>query len=278
MTANRPVSLHDRVSDVLARDESLVETFVRQAPHFSKLRNRAMRRIMARLVTVEQAARTAGVEPAALVAELNAALGIAVAGAASSAPVDTAAASAEPPAPELPAGAPFAELDVRDDLRSGREPFSRIMAAVGTLEPGSILRLHTTFEPVPLYSVLGRRGLVHRVERSEPDDWVICFWHAAVSPPENPTAAHAFDAISPAAANEVRIDVRGLEPPEPMMRTLEALETLPAGHTLLHINVRVPQFLLPILVERGFACEVEEQPDVVLVRIRHADDVPSNHP
>jgi hypothetical protein len=53
-----------------------------------------------------------------------------------------------------------------------------------------------------------------------------------------------------------------------MLRTLAALETLPPGHELLQINVRVPQFLLPILAERGFACEVDESSgDRVLVRI-----------
>ena len=48
------------------------------------------------------------------------------------------------------------------------------------------------------------------------------------------------------------LDVRGLEPPEPMQRTLEILETLPVGGTLMQINSRVPQFLLPLLEERGF--------------------------
>ena len=57
-TSAAPVAPTDRVSDVLARDEALVDVFVRNAPHFAKLRNRAMRRVMARLVTVEQAART----------------------------------------------------------------------------------------------------------------------------------------------------------------------------------------------------------------------------
>ena len=64
------------------------------------------------------------------------------------------------------------------------------------------------------------------------------------------------------------LDVRGLNPPEPLMRTLAALETLPDGHELLQINARVPQFLFPMLVERGFACEVDEShADRVLVRI-----------
>jgi uncharacterized protein (DUF2249 family) len=54
-----------------------------------------------------------------------------------------------------------------------------------------------------------------------------------------------------------------------MVRTLAALEQLPAGATLVQINVRVPQFLLPLLEERGFTYEMREQgPDVVRVFIR----------
>jgi hypothetical protein len=65
--------------------------------------------------------------------------------------------------------------------------------------------------------------------------------------------------------------VRGLEPPEPMLRTLAALETLPPDHELVQLNVRVPQFLLLMLAERGFECDVDEShADRVLVRIRRA--------
>lgn len=67
----------------------------------------------------------------------------------------------------------------------------------------------------------------------------------------------------------VVLDVRGLEPPEPMVRTLAALEALPADGTLVQVNVRVPQLLLPHLEQRGFTYEVREQePDLVRVFIR----------
>ena len=57
-----------------------------------------------------------------------------------------------------------------------------------------------------------------------------------------------------------------------MQRTLAALETLPDGHELVQINARVPRFLLPLLAERGYACEVDEsRADRVLVRIRRPD-------
>jgi hypothetical protein len=271
---SRPVVATDRVSDVLARDESLVEVFVRQAPQFAKLRDRSMRRIMARLVTVEQAARMAAVAPTALVGELNAALGIAPealdTGERSSSPREPAASQ-----PEHPPRAPVVEVDLREDLRAGREPFSRIMAAVAALRDEQVLLLRTTFEPIPLYAVLGKRGLAHEARAEASDDWSAWFWHP--SGPEAPAAAEA--PPEPAApprsdgpeSRTVRLDVRGLEPPEPLLRTLAALETLPADHTLVQVNVRVPEFLLPVLAERGFTWEFDESSaDGVIVRIRRA--------
>jgi hypothetical protein len=57
-----------------------------------------------------------------------------------------------------------------------------------------------------------------------------------------------------------------------MLRTLAALETLPEGHELVQINARVPQLLLPVLAERGYACEIDEsRTDRVLVRIWRSD-------
>jgi uncharacterized protein (DUF2249 family) len=279
-TGTAPIQASDRVSDVLARDEALVEVFVRQSPHFTKLRNRALRRVMARLVTVEDAAKIAGIAPAGLVGELYAALGLAPArGAAppAGAAGQTALESVRTQSGAgRPAAAPVVEVDVREDLRAGREPFSKIMAAVSGLASGEVLQLRATFEPAPLYAVLGKRGFVHETHNDGPEDWSVYFWRAesggasaggstAVSPPA-PAASEAGLNTGPGT---LQLDVRGLEPPEPMQRTLEALEGLPAGHTLVQINVRVPQFLLPILAERGYEWEIDESAaDRVLVRIR----------
>jgi uncharacterized protein (DUF2249 family) len=279
----RPVAAGDRVSDVLARDEALVEVFVRQSHHFTKLRNRTMRKVMARLVTVEDAARIAGADAAALVGELNAAVGSVSDSGAPSGVADEARAlrpeaSPASAAPGRPSGARVMEIDVREDLRAGREPFSRIIAAVQAAGAGEVLWLRATFEPVPLYTVLAKRGFVHEARAEGPEDWSVWFWRPETSGGEPAAAAPPAEAADTEAASEaprepatatVRLDVRGLEPPEPMVRTLAALETLPEGHTLVQINVRVPQFLLPILAERGYAWEVDESPaEHVVVRIR----------
>ncbi|MEP6991340.1 MAG: DUF2249 domain-containing protein [bacterium] len=187
------------------------------------------------------------------------------------------------PAATHPATANVVELDVRDDLRLGREPFSTIMAAVGTLRDGDVLLLRTIFEPVPLFAALAKRGLSHESREDAPDDWRAWFWRPAVSERERvaSTASTGSNAVttppphgsvavvdSPADDTTSWLDVRGLEPPEPLMRTLAALETLPDGHVLVQVNSRVPQLLFPMLAERGFACEVDEsRADAVSVRI-----------
>lgn len=287
-----PVLASDLIRDVLARDERLVDILARHAGHFEQLRDPGARRTMGALVTVEQAARTAGVSPAVLVDDLNSALGVTAVGATAPrdgggtapAPDPGASAMAADDAPHWPTNAPVTELDVREDLRNGREPFSRITAAVGSLASGSVLLLRTTFEPAPLYAVLARRGFVHAAEQIGDDDWCVRFWrpveaHDAVaagaheprSSPPNVAATSASDGPAATASADETVhwlDVRGLEPPEPMVRTLAMLESLPEGHTLVQVNARAPQFLLPILTERGFAFSIDDSDgDRVLVRI-----------
>lgn len=70
----------------------------------------------------------------------------------------------------------------------------------------------------------------------------------------------------------VSLDNRGLEPPLPMVRTLEAFERLEPGQRLTIHNDRVPVYLLPQLEARGATFEIDERPggDAV-VTIHRAD-------
>lgn len=60
---------------------------------------------------------------------------------------------------------------------------------------------------------------------------------------------------------ETFLDNRGLEPPNPMIRTLEALESMAPGEVLVIHNDRVPIYLLPQLADEGAEYVVEELPD-----------------
>lgn len=258
----------DRLSTVLAHDERLIEVLAAAAPPLEGLRSPSLRKNMAPRVTVAQAAQIAGLDASVLVERLNRALGE------QAPPPDAPRQPAFAPTPvpaELLAVPPAAlvDLDVRDDLRSGVEPFARIMGAARALGPGSVLRVRAIFEPAPLYGVFARKGLAHFTEQLAADDWRVWFFHAESDrSPERESAPreHSDDDV-------IVLDVRGLEPPEPMIRTFEALAAMPRGKTLVQLNVRVPQFLLPRLEEQGFVYEIREQSaDLVRLFIHHRPD------
>lgn len=167
----------------------------------------------------------------------------------------------KPAALDGAADSALAHLDVRDDVRRGQEPFFRIMRTVKALQPGQVLVLRAPFEPRPLYDVLAGRGFAHWTERHAGDDWSVWFYREAdrvglPTPAEPPGAAAA----------RIVVDVRGLEPPQPMVRVLEALDTLGDGQRLEVLHDRRPLFLYPQLDDRGFVHATDE-PEPGLVRI-----------
>jgi uncharacterized protein (DUF2249 family) len=163
-------------------------------------------------------------------------------------------------------------LDVRPILAAGGEPFPQIMQAVKALQPGQSLRLLATFEPIPLYSVLGRQGLSHAATRHGEADWEVLF-----SP--DAAAAKAQHAKRPAAGSHAgdgagwpepkqSLDNRGMQPPEPMVRILSTLEELSAGEVIEAWNDREPLLLYPELEARGAEIQVSVQSEGVRLLIR----------
>ena len=95
-------------------------------------------------------------------------------------PVDSAPAT--PPQASAPEGErPTVVVDVRADQRRNKEPFDRIMAAVKALGPEEDLVVINTFDPVPLYTVLGRRGFTHVTTQLGPEEWHIRFQQAGAA-------------------------------------------------------------------------------------------------
>lgn len=89
------------------------------------------------------------------------------------------------------------------------------------------------------------------------------------------TKLQAIDAVAPAApppggrscgshsadGQRVELDVRGFEPPEPLIRILDALESLPAGATLRAHTDREPCHLFGEAEARGFSHDSRAQAD-----------------
>jgi uncharacterized protein (DUF2249 family) len=260
------ISADMTVGRLLDEHPELIEALASQHPTFEQFRDRT-RRVMAAQVTLTEAARMAGVSVDDLLASLRRAVrGASHPTAAGRRPDIPAPASGS--RPDVPPSRQV-HLDVREDIRRGAEPFVRIMAAVKGLGAGQVLVLRAPFEPVPLYGALGKRGFAHWTERRAEDDWSIWFHRVDAQVPAAPTAAQA---SRPAAVHPLTIDVRGLEPPEPMVRILEAVERLQPGDTIEVLHERRPMFLYPQLDERGFVHETDEpEPGTVRIVIRHKE-------
>jgi len=148
----------------------------------------------------------------------------------------------------------YIELDVRPILRAGGEPFEKIMEAVGSLALGKGLRLLATFKPTPLFHVLGAKGYAHTEKPLSGGDWEIEFYPEGAAQP----AQAGVEGGSPQAASdqawpepEQCMDVRELDPPEPMVNILATIEGMADGQVLSALLNREPLFLLPELAKRG---------------------------
>src|SRR5690606_15240534 len=79
---------------------------------------------------------------------------------------------------------------------------------------------------------------------------------ASAATPSKTSAARSRPETAEGEATEVELDNRGLEPPEPMVRTLEAINQLTAGRRIVAYYDRRPMFLIPKLDQMGLAYEV----------------------
>ncbi|MBS0399922.1 MAG: DUF2249 domain-containing protein [Proteobacteria bacterium] len=170
----------------------------------------------------------------------------------------------------------FVDVDVRPILRSGGEPFGKIMQAVAALGPGEGIRLLATFKPTPLFRVMGSKGFTHEAREIGGGDWEVLFSPSASSSTRQESPAPRAgapqgqkDSAWPEPVQH--LDNRELDPPEPMVRILAATEKMAPGEVLSALLCREPIFLLPELSRRGHTWKGGFEPDgttyKVLIRV-----------
>ncbi len=174
------------------------------------------------------------------------------------------------------------ELDVREELLNKRDPFAIIMKAVKELGKQDMLVLHATLKPVPLLGLMKLKGYVSSTSRGGHEHWITTFVrkeYAAVlegkqdEPPETdaggheetpegcPASADNLPDVTGGSPRSIHLDNRGLEPPKPMIRTMDTLEKARPGDTVTIHNDRVPAFLLEEIKALGYPHEIDPQPD-----------------
>lgn len=256
-----------KVAKVLDAYPATFDVFLEISPHFSKLKNKVLRKTIARRVTLEQAARVGGVNVNTLLMKLNDKAGF---------KVDTASMNNFESHDSVWGvhGLPLPDkseitLDVRPIIESGTDPFKTIMKAVKDMKHNEMLHLINSFEPVPLYSVMDAKGFTYKAEKRG-NKWHIWFWsrdednkHTAADKPTTLTYKKK------SAENIKEIDVRGFEPPQPMVTILETLNQIEDNTILLVHHHREPVLLYDKLEELGYKADVEKKDEnyyIIIIR------------
>jgi uncharacterized protein (DUF2249 family) len=163
-------------------------------------------------------------------------------------------------------------LDVREEIKKGREPFTQIMQAVSRLKRGEDLRLIAPFLPVALFPMMATRGFGYRAREIQQGAWEVLFTRK----PGKTTASE--ETSLPVATEQcpcgcgrklIEVDARGLESLQPLLTILEALPQLSDETELKASTDQRPLPLYAYLDERGYAGRTEERPDGGFVTYIH---------
>ncbi|MCT8140434.1 DUF2249 domain-containing protein [Anaerobacillus sp. CMMVII] len=161
------------------------------------------------------------------------------------------------------------ELDVREDLKNKLEPFQKIMSAVKSLDKGDVFVLHSTIKPTPLLTIMKTKGYANEVQKKADDHFITTFkkkkrsfffWKKDEEVADRPPCSQQ---DSPILIDETifYLDNRGLEPPQPMIRTLSRLSSMKNGEVLTIRNDRLPAFLIEELNQLGYEYSPKEMED-----------------
>jgi hypothetical protein len=149
-----PITPDTKVGALLEAYPELEEHLIACAPAFARLRNPLLRRTVAKVATLEQAARVGGISVRDLVRLLREA-----AGQTSGEPagVETVAVEEAPPWVH-DAHVRFA-IDADAMLETGVHPIGKVRACAAELRPGELVKLTSSFRPEPLLETMRRAGL-----------------------------------------------------------------------------------------------------------------------
>lgn len=152
----------------------LEDVLVARVPEFKKLKNPILRKTVAKVATIAQAARIGGIDLRELVGILRREAGQTVADEPGTEFVSEAQpsdASAVPPDWLDPTRVRI-EIDADQMLATGVHPLGTVSRELRALAPGDILALRSSFRPTPLIETFEREGYRTHTVQEGPDRFV----------------------------------------------------------------------------------------------------------
>lgn len=163
----RPITLQTKIWDLLEDYPQLEKTLLELSPAFAKLKNPVLRRTIARVTSVKQAAAIAGVEAGNVVMLLRKAAGLDGGGESGSTAIekgDLSIEDMEKYCGERPQWYSPERVKQSFDavaiLNSGDVPMAEIIKATQALSVGEIFEFTTPFLPTPILDILLGKGFL----------------------------------------------------------------------------------------------------------------------
>lgn len=151
------IHLQTKVGALLDAYPELEEVLLGLSPAFAKLKNPVLRRTVAKVATLRQAAELAGIDPAELIVRLRQAAGLTA-----SADPETETQGVE--SGNAPSWLDEKKISVRFDatpvIEAGGSPMQDILLLAKELNPGEIFELTTPFKPAPIIDMLKSKGFL----------------------------------------------------------------------------------------------------------------------
>ncbi|MCW3091829.1 MAG: hypothetical protein JWP81_2898 [Ferruginibacter sp.] len=253
------INANTTIAAVLKECPEALEPIISIHPGFAKLRNPLLRKLMAGRASLSMAAKIGGCTVAHFYDKL-APLGF---------EIDAAKLPVKIAKMPLPAffhtinPADMIELDVRPVIESGKDPLNIIVEKIATVQPGQVLKIINSFEPVPLILLLEKKGFTSYTDTVSDSLVETYFFKEQIVPAAQSSktvnGSEGWQELMQKFKDHIQsIDVRDLAMPLPMVTILEALEVLPAGTALFVAHKKIPVFLLPELADRKFDYRIQE--------------------
>ncbi len=245
------INASTKIGTVIKDNPRAIETLIALSPHFSKLKNPILRKLLAPRVSIAEAARI-GNCPVNRILDSLAQIGF---------EVNRAELPLEKAREEL-AVSDFdlvTSHDARADLEKGLDPLGSILKKLADVAPGKTMLVINSFEPVPLIRLLSEKGYVFSVSNQQPDlvfTYITRTSQSRALGPLSPALSEnleLFDSILQHSDLEfIEMDVSAMAMPQPMIAILDKLEQLQSHQALYVHHKKIPVYLLPELKERNF--------------------------
>ena len=165
-----PITPETKVGALLDAYPDVEHLLIAWVPAFSKLKNPILRKTVAKVATLDQAARVGGISVQELVCKLRAATG--QANPESQTSISSGGIQAHESPSWITAERISYSLDADQLLNAGEHPLGKVQQYLALLDPGQIVQLNSSFLPSPLIDYFKLRELPVYTAEPSPNHYV----------------------------------------------------------------------------------------------------------